>query len=510
MEEAIAYARISIEDQSTNSIPAQINSFYNYAEKNNLNLRRVFTDNGQSAFNFDRKEWKELERYLRDNKNIKYLVVYSMDRFSRANLADALRKMDDIQRRLNVKLLTITDPVHLDTDDMGVELKRIMELLFSNYELKKIRKRTSDGLNEARNEGRFMNLAPIGYKNARDTEGKPILIIDEEKAWVVRMVFRLYLRGMAPEEIRAQIKAAGVILKGNSAITRILSNPVYIGKIPIKKRKDSPAMLRPGLHTALVSEIDYWAVQDRLANRNNNRHKKEEVFLRGIIRCGQSGCGRLMTAGKSKGKKHHYWYYYCKDHKIYHSAIKTHKWFDEVLYHLSLSEELVVKAGERLDKVIKDKDKNRGGDLMRAKVALQKTQQKIDSVEEKYLLSPDLNPATYKKVITQLKADEARLQSQLLDLEAGAEKYYTLKNQLLPFLKGLKAEFHTWDLHRQQAFINLVFFRVLSYDGRLGRTPRISSVFAHNELKLKEKGLIEIDQPSGILGLTPVCSGDGN
>ncbi|WP_348240214.1 recombinase family protein, partial [Salmonella enterica] len=77
--------------------------------------------------------------------------------------------------------------------------------------------------------GRWVNKAPYGYINARDTNGKPVLSIDEEKAYLIRLVFRSYLAGMEQEEIRKQIAANGMKLKGNSTVRRILSNPLYAG-----------------------------------------------------------------------------------------------------------------------------------------------------------------------------------------------------------------------------------------------------------------------------------------
>ena len=52
----VAYARISNEDQSHFSIDGQKEQFIEYCEKNNYNLLQVFTDEGQSAKDFERKE----------------------------------------------------------------------------------------------------------------------------------------------------------------------------------------------------------------------------------------------------------------------------------------------------------------------------------------------------------------------------------------------------------------------------------------------------------------------
>lgn len=504
MDECVGYVRISGEDQSTYSISGQISEIEKYCERNGLNLKKVFVEDGRSAFTFNRKEWKDLEGYLKANKSVRYLVVIAMDRFSRAKLSDALSKMDEIQRRLNVKMLTVQDPIDIDVEDMGVELKRVVELLFSNFELKKIRKRTTDGLNQARSEGRFVNLAPFGYINGRDAEGKAILIIDEEKAHAVRLAFRLFLKGTGMEEIRRHIEVAtGHKLKGNSVMRRMLTNPVYAGFVPIKNAK----LDKKGLHAPIISEFDYWAAQQKIDGRTITQQKKEEVYLRGVLHCNE--CGRLMTSGKSKGRSAYYWYYYCKTHMKNYRADTLHKKFDELLNEMSMHPDLVKLIAERLEKAIHNRTKNKGGDLMRTKLQLQKVQEKIGRVEEQQLLTP-VSPATYKKVMSGLKADEKRLYEQLADLNTGTAKYEEIRDGLLPYLTNLKTVFHSWDLLRQQAFINTGFSRSLSWTGEKWRTAKLHRAFADNALILIEKGLIKIDQPSEILGLTPRCSGDGS
>ena len=103
--DAIAYCRISIIDQSSNSLPGQKAEITAYCTRNNLNLVKIFTDNGQSAFNFDRKEWKEVEAFIKKTPSVKYLVISAIDRFSRANLAEALMKMDNKLRSVAIHLL---------------------------------------------------------------------------------------------------------------------------------------------------------------------------------------------------------------------------------------------------------------------------------------------------------------------------------------------------------------------------------------------------------------------
>lgn len=505
---AVGYARISIEDQSQNSLPGQQDRIKAYCTRNNLTLHKLFTENGQSAFNFNRKEWKELETYLKDHKQITYLVIDSMDRFSRADLVDALAKMNDIQKRLGVKILTVADPITLDTEDFGTDLRRIMELMFSNYELKKIRKRTSDGLYQAMASGRWVNKAPTGYINQRDSDGKPGIVIDEEKAYLIRLVFRSYLGGMELEEIKKQASANGLKLQGNSAMRRILSNPLYAGMIQLPKNGNNPARLIKALHAPIVTENDFWLVQDRLNNKTRATQKNDAVWLKGALHC---ECGQRMSTDKAKGKSGKYYsYYLCKVHRKNFSAVKMHAQMEDILQIISLPADSIIRITERLNELIEEKTMNKGGDLMRAKLNLQKINDKISATQERFLLQPDISEKVYNKVMSELKADEHRMLHQIAELSQNTRNYHSMASELLPKLSNLKNVFTEMPLERKTAFLQLVFGKFLYYKDGSFRTPYLHPLFSHNTLELKQRGLLLVEQPSSNLGNIPGSSPYGS
>ena len=58
--------------------------------------------------------------------------------------------------------------------------------------------------------------------------------------------------------------------------------------------------------------------------------------------------------------------------------------------------------------------------------------------------------------------------------------------------------------------MNLGFDRSLSYSDDSYRTPYLHPLFAHNELILKEKGLLKIEQPIRKIRRIPACAPDGS
>ncbi|MGE9312828.1 recombinase family protein [Niabella sp. CJ426] len=506
MEDSAAYIRISDEGQSRFSLTSQEKDVKAYCTLHGLNLMRIFTDDGQSAFTFNRKEWKELEKYLKENKNIKYLIIPHLDRFSRGELVNSLTKLEDIEKRLKINVRTISDPIDLDTEDIGVQMKRVMELLMSNYEWKRIKKRTTDGIYTALSQGRYISKAPVGYLNSKGSDDKPLLRIDEARAPVIRQIFDLYNNGLELEEVRQLVKTDGFSQKGRSAVRRILENPVYAGLIRVPKNGKTPEKLVKGIHEGIVSELEFWNAHSRLNARTTVAQKHDDVYLRGILHC---HCGKVMTAGKSKGKLKHYWYYFCNEHRVNFNADKIHKIFDETLTELSFSKSFSQKLSAKLQQQFDNATKSKDSDLTKYKKDLQVMQQKIATVEERYLMQSDMNPETFKKVIGELKQQEGNLLENISELEVSNDQLQTILNEVIPQLSDLKKLFHDLPLETKHLFLDMVFNKSLLLEKSGFRTLYLNPLFSHNSFSLNKKGLLKIEQPSSSLGLSPVSAPGG-
>lgn len=498
---AIGYIRLSDEDQSNYSLDGQRRQIKEYCTRNNLQLLKIYEDNGQSSYTFDRKAFTDLEKEI---KQAQYLIVYHLDRFSR-NMAEAMIKIKQYLER-GIRVRDITEPIEMDDYDPNTFMIRSMKFMVAESELHRIRQRTRNGLLQAAMNGRYVNGAPVGYKNERDEHNKPIIVIDEEKAFAIRILFREYLNGMSIEDLRRMITRYDFKPKGNSTIQYILANPVYAGFIRVPASKNKPAHLVKGLHDAIISEQDYWLVQERLNGKTLTVQNKEEVPLRGVLHC---GCGKVMTAGNSKGKTKYYWYYVCHSCKQNLSANKLHRQFDELLENLSLDTKTLQQFKEKFIKKIEDYLANRGDKMKQIKKQLDLVENRISAVEEKYLLQP-VSEASYKKVIGELRADQSRLYKELAGANTNQQAYWDKLGHFLLIVSDLRQSFASLPLEKKHQFVNWVFDSSLMYENDIYRTPYLPDVFQHNLQTLKEKGLLEIVAPIRNLGETPNRSGIGS
>lgn len=491
---AIGYIRISVKDQSVYSLDAQERSIRTYCTQHSLSLLNVFKDDGESSYTFDRPDWKALEKFIRANKSVQYLIIFDHDRFSR-NLAEALIKIKELYDRFGIKVLATTDAFDSDFTDPTAFMMRAFKFMMAESELHKIRSRTQAGYVQACMNGYYVNKAPYGYVNHKIND-HPSLKIDAEKAFVVRTIFTEYASGSSIEEIRKLIAAYQYSLKGNSAIQRILTNPTYAGLIKVPAHRDKPEKCVTGLHEAIVSEDIYYKCVERLTgNKRIAVHSNSDVWLKGVL-VGPSG--KLMSAGNSKGKAKYYWYYVQQEDRAHRSANKLHQQMRDILDLLSYSPERIAWYEKQIGYEIQRHLMSRAEIIAKTQKALRQVEDRIEAAEEKWLTQPTSQKA-YNKVMTALQSQRTELQKRLSDLNKAGQVYWDKLNAVLPKLHDIRGTFEGLPLYKQQQFLNTVFDSSLTHDGTSYRTPYLHEMFSHNEQILKEKGLLFVQRPSVIL-----------
>lgn len=484
---AFIYIRISDADQSHYSIESQERLCVEYCGRNKLEIVKSYTDNGESSYTFDREFFNKLENDI-ERLQPSYLIVYHLDRFSR-NLAEALLKIRSLGL-LGLKVRDITEPVDLDDDHPNTFMTRSIRFMVAESELHRIRSRTREGMRQMLLNGRYASMAPYGYINSRDEENRPVITIDEEKAALIRIIFREYLNGMNLYDIHRLVNMYGFKQRGRSAIKHILQNPVYAGLIRVPATKTEPIKIIKGIHAAIVSEHDYWIIQERLNGKTMKTQVKEEVPLRGVL---QTENGRNYTAGNSRSKSgRYYWYYVDPDTKKGLPANRLHAEFYDMLDILSFTESDIAWFRDDLTKKLNEFVQGREQKVKDVKNQIRIVQKQIDTVEEKYLKKPDVSEQTFNRVISELRADKARLQKELAGLNTNQQAYWERLEDVMLRLTDLRETFDKLQLHKKHQFIKQVFDKGLGYWNNAYRTPELHPLFAHNELTLKKKGLLLI------------------
>ncbi len=506
MKTAIGYVRISTEDQSSFSIPYQVDQITEYCQKNNYNLVEIFKDEGQSGKNFDRKNWKNLDKFLKGNKNkVDVLIVFKYNRFSR-NLKDALNVIHQLEEVYGITLLSVSEPLPLDPENPFFFQFRVNMLLQAHSEWLMIRDNTVNGMRKAKSLGCYLGNAPFGYKNSRTNDNLSTLEIDEEKAAIVKKIFELYIIGWNFKKIAEFVKELGFKRSGRSAIKRVLQNHVYAGLINKNIGKEESIYIK-AIHEAIIDPDVFHSIQNRLRSpERTNLQANENAWLKRMISC--PDCGRIMTCSRSKGRSAYYWYYECSVHRKGYPINKAHKIFEDILAELDLNHTQLKYLEEQIKLTLKEHlfDSREKLPILKKKFTEIKT--KIQTLNEKYFEAM-IDDSTYIEYKNKYTKESKKLESEIKLITVNEKKVMTNIFENFEKLVDIKSTFEAADIYQKQNFIQIGFGNSITFDGDIYRTAYLNPIFLPKALLLNKKRLMEYKPFSGYLDKVPLGVADG-
>ncbi len=332
---AILYTRVSTEEQATKggSLKTQQDTLRQYYLLKNIQIGKIFVED-HSAKTFNRPEWRRLMVELEKSKARPTLILFTRwDRFSR-NTGDAYYVISKL-KKLGVEPQAIEQPLDLSIP----ENKMMFAFYLAIPEVENDRRglNTKMGLQRAKERGRWMGRAPIGYKNYCLADGSKLIMPKEPEASIIKFSFyqMANLRFNFTEGYREAVKAGMKCSRSN--FWHLLQNPMYTGNIRITDVQNSSEYLVPGLHNAIVSVPTFNKVQELFYKRGkgNDESRKNDLrqkfLFRGFASC--PVCGKLLTGSPSKsGTGRLYYYYHCG--KPGHYRVRYEKLLDRLMARL--------------------------------------------------------------------------------------------------------------------------------------------------------------------------------
>lgn len=509
MKKGIRYLRFSSIGQSKGSIEWQDMYTKPWFESNGVELIDTYIDRGFSARTFDRPDMNELTAFIRKyHRTVDYLVVCELDRFSR-DAGEAMTLVKKLQLKYSVHIVSVTEGIVFDYHDPGSFFRTGLSLLLAEDDNIRRTNKIHNGIYTAKaKEGRYIGShAPYGYKKEGDGKDKH-LVIDEEQAAVIRYVYDAFVRGVPEYIIKEEAVKRGMPCKGNSAIEKVLVNPIYSGQQWVKSHRGLPGGLFKGLHQPIIDVVQWQQVQ-QLKNKKPQVKSivSDDMPLRGVLMC---HCGKLLTGAASTGRHGgQFFYYKCHGHKHNISAITAHQQLLEAFGYMSLPQYLVTALQEQGEALLDVRMKAQQKDLQKKRNELEDTETKLHSVEEKWI-SNQMQWDTYQRWFNDLSQKRTGLQATIDNLSSNVDEVYGLLRENLHYCTDLPYVYTSATTLQKQELIRLVFDSRLYYQSGMYRTPYILPVFSHNNNILNDKQLLVVDKKGENQVIFPLGGAEGN
>lgn len=319
-----AYCRVSSDSSDQlNSFMAQLNHYTDLVNsKDTWTLVDIYADEGITGTSTEKRQ--DFQRLISDCQKglIDKVLVKSISRFAR-NTTDCLETIRELK---SIGVGICFEEQNIDTSKMSGELLTAMFASIAQKESESISGNMRWSYKRRMESGNFITCkAPFGYSICNGS-----LVINDQEAQIVQMIYSQYLSGKSQEEIAKHISTLGIPTRdGNmdwqqSTISYILQNEKYIGDALLQKKYSTdilPYQKRlnlgerdqyylTGSHPAIIDKETFYAAAQLIslrAKKISTQKHTDDPLSRKLI-CGH--CGTLFKRTGQAGKV----YWVCRNH----------------------------------------------------------------------------------------------------------------------------------------------------------------------------------------------------
>ena len=346
MYKAAIYCRLSKDDEQKGdsvSIETQKMMLTKFCREQSIEIFDIYVDDGYSGLNFNRPSFKRLIQDLEDRK-FNTVITKDLSRLGRDYIQTGYY-IDIYFTSKRIRYIAVNDGIDTKNESNDIApFKNILNDMYAKDISKKIK---SAKMQRAQNGLHISGQTPYGYKVNPYKRNQ--LIIDEEAAPVVKLIFQLAEDGKSFSEISRILESkkhitpsAHKAMQGDTrfiksagtgeemykwsyqTVRTILNNPVYVGdmvnhKVEVvnyktKERIRVPPeeqIIVPNTHEAIIERELFNRIKSKVSNRRSPNHQYENIF-KGIIFCEE--CGTEMQLIYAQIRKKHKLRFRCIQH----------------------------------------------------------------------------------------------------------------------------------------------------------------------------------------------------
>jgi DNA invertase Pin-like site-specific DNA recombinase len=376
VNEFYAYIRVSTVRQGEHgvSLQEQKEAIERYAARKNLAIVAWFEEQ-QTAAKQGRPVFNRMLKLLRANKAAG-AIIHKIDRSAR-NLRDwaALGELID----LGIAVHFTNDSV--DLSSTTGRLSADIQAVVAAHYIRNLREEALKGFYGRLKQGISPLPAVLGYLDTG--AGKP-KALDPVRAPLMKTAFDLYSSGQySLEALEVKLFELGLRSKSgkkvsDSVLSRLLSNPFYMGVIRIKRTGETYL----GLHQSLVSKELFDRVKRILTGRYTSGSHRHEFLFRRFIRC--KHCGYNLIPELQKGHV----YYRCQVNNCPTKTIREEiidAAVREKLGPLQLQETEIRYLHNKCDYLAANWEKQHRGVVMALDLQISQAKERLSKLTDAYL-----------------------------------------------------------------------------------------------------------------------------
>jgi site-specific DNA recombinase len=469
VQNCVIYTRVSSKEQmdTNQSLEWQKKYCVEYAIKNKLVIQGYFGGTYESAKSDERKEFSRMLKYVKASKEkISFILVYSLDRFSRTG--DSAIYISSELKKTGVNIMAVTQPI--DTNSHAGALQQNIQFIFGKYDNDLRRQKTIDGMREKLLRGEWIGNAPTGYSFVKGASTQTIVIND--KGALIKQAFTWRSDGMTYEQIREKLKVFDLDVP-KQTLTGIFRNPFYCG---FMSHNLLHGEVIKGKHPALITEdLFLRANNQKKTDGYTSTRANDNLPLKVFVKDADTNAPFTGYLVKKKGL-----YYYKVNKigvKINRSTNIMHDKFRELLTNYTIDSSHIEPLQIQLRYVWENLTETNTSEKKALSMKLHEVEEEFYNLRKRHAIGT-VSMDIYEEFSVEMKARQEAVLAQLEKLNQNLSNPKELIYFSCKFAANLASIWTSGDYYQKQIFQNTLFPQGLLYDVKIEhyRTPIVNTV----------------------------------
>lgn len=454
----VILVRVSSREQKEGySIDAQLTRLRKYCEQKGLEVIKEFVI-VESSTRGEREKFYEMINFIKKQKETINLVCDKVDRLQRS--FKEMPIIDELRRSGKLILHFFVEGQILDANSNSSQIMAYqMYIMMAESYTNSISDNVKRSFEKMRQEGKITGTAPIGYLNKNDGRGKTNIILDPDRAFLVKRIFEEYSTGLySLKEIRKKTiewnlknKTKSNTYLSVSQIDKLLKNKFYYG-VATYKGQDYKHIYPHIIDKDLFDKCDD-VRNGRHRNRSNTT--KTDFIFKGMIKC--KNCGCTVTPELKKGK-----YVYLRPNSKLGCTCKqinetvALKEVEKVLNSMEFPPKLLEKLNSILKNSIESKNEYSQAFLTKLSNDLKSIEKKLNRILDLFI-DESITKTEYDKRKYELSVQKDNIESQIAKLNDANDDFEITVKYLLDVASRSYSLFKSSGIDVKCKILKLVF-----------------------------------------------------
>lgn len=455
---AVILARVSSKEQEHgHSIDAQLMRLREYCKRQKLEIISEYSIT-ESSTRGERKKFKEMLSFCKKQKQQVALVVDAVDRIQRSFKESVT--LDELIRKEVIELHFLRESMVINQNSRSTDILRWdFAVMGAKSYVLNLSDNVVRSFEKKRYEGTIMGLAPIGYLNDTDINGKATAVLDPQRAFLIRKLFEEYATGLySIEELRKKTMQWGLKNKtksdtylSTSQVDTILKNPFYYG---IMRSKGN---LYPHIYKPIIS-LELFKKCEAVRNKRSKIYSKEtniDFIFKGLIRCKNCGCSVTPEIKKDR-------YIYLRPNSKAGCDCKqiTETYalsvVENVIKNIIIPKELIIAMKSDLKNSLDSKKDFYSDSIKMLRQQHDTAQKRLDNLLT-MRLDGSITKDEYDKKANQLREEKFEIENKISNHNKANEEFTITLEYLLDVASRTYELFISSGIEKKRRILNLVF-----------------------------------------------------